>query len=196
MLAGMEHDRWVAATKRTRVPTARNGPSERIPTSLLGRGSQRTREGEGPYVRAGLLALLEAEGLAIVRTPGFALGILLYVVGPWSMALTGDAGSGRRGRRGNVRHRVRMAERVAPIPHGPLPSASATDPVDRREGPDHGYVADIAVNRHHRARRYASAGLIEYLDAGGPVVPIAPARHRATPALPQRGREQARARAV
>jgi hypothetical protein len=29
--------------------------------------------------------------------------------------------------------------------------------------------------------------LIEYLDAGGPVVPVAPARHRATPALPPRG---------
>ncbi len=38
----------------------------------------------------------------------------------------------------------------------------------RRPGakdPDHEYVADIAVDRHHRDRRYAPAGLIEYLDA-------------------------------
>ena len=32
--------------------------------------------------------------------------------------------------------------------------------------PDHEYVADTAVDRHHRDRRYAPAGLIEYLDAG------------------------------
>jgi hypothetical protein len=60
----------------------------------------------------------------------------------------------------------------------------------RRPGakdPDHEYVADIAVDRHHRDRRYASAGLIEYLDAGGPVVPVAPARHRVLPAPPPRG---------
>ena len=57
----------------------------------------------------------------------------------------------------------------------------------RRPGakdPDHEYVADIAVDRHHHDRRYAPAGLIEYLDAGGSVVPVAPARHRATPAPP------------
>ena len=57
----------------------------------------------------------------------------------------------------------------------------------RRSGaknPDHEYVADTAVDRHHRGRRYAPAGLIEYLDAGRPVVPVAPARHRATPAPP------------
>ena len=39
----------------------------------------------------------------------------------------------------------------------------------RRPGakdPDHEYVANTAVNRHHRARRYAPAGLIEYLDFG------------------------------
>ena len=39
----------------------------------------------------------------------------------------------------------------------------------RRPGakdPDHEYVANTAVDRHHR-RRYAPAGLIEYLDAGG-----------------------------
>jgi hypothetical protein len=38
----------------------------------------------------------------------------------------------------------------------------------RRPGakdPDHEYVADTAVDRHHRDRRYAPAGLIEYLDA-------------------------------
>ena len=59
----------------------------------------------------------------------------------------------------------------------------------RRPGakdPDHEYVADTAVDRHHRDRRYAPAGLIEYLDAGGPVIPVAPARHRAT-ALPRGG---------
>jgi hypothetical protein len=53
--------------------------------------------------------------------------------------------------------------------------------------PDHEYVADIAVDRHHHDRRYAPAGLIEYLDAGGPVVPVAPARHRVLPAPPPRG---------
>ena len=39
----------------------------------------------------------------------------------------------------------------------------------RRPGakdPDHEYVADNAVDRHRRDRRYAPAGLIEYLDAG------------------------------
>ena len=39
----------------------------------------------------------------------------------------------------------------------------------RRPGakdPDHEYVADTAVDRHHRDRRYAPAGLTEYLDAG------------------------------
>ncbi len=60
----------------------------------------------------------------------------------------------------------------------------------RRPGakdPDHEYVAAIAVDRHHHDRRYAPAGLIEYLDAGGPVVPVAPARHRVLPAPPPRG---------
>jgi hypothetical protein len=47
-----------------------------------------------------------------------------------------------------------------------------------------------AVDRHHRGRRYAPAGLIEYVDAGGPVVPVAPARHRATPALRRRERDR------
>jgi hypothetical protein len=32
MLARMEHDRWMAARKQAGVPTARNGPPERIPT--------------------------------------------------------------------------------------------------------------------------------------------------------------------
>ena len=58
----------------------------------------------------GLLTLLEAEGLAIVRTPGFALGILLfalgillfalgillYVVGLWRLALTTDVHAAAR----------------------------------------------------------------------------------------------------
>ena len=67
------------------------------------------------------------------------------------------------------------------------------------EEPDHEYVANTAVDRHHRGRRYAPAGLIEYLNAGGPVVPVAPARHRATPAPPPartRPGQQARARGV
>ena len=68
------------------------------------------------FVR-GLLTSLEAEGLAIVRTPNCSLAILLYVVKLW-----------------------------------------------------------------HSGRRYAPAGLIEYLDAGGPVIPVAPARHRGTSA--------------
>jgi len=66
------------------------------------------------------LLTLEAEGLAIVRTPNCSLAILLYVVKLW-----------------------------------------------------------------HSGRRYAPAGSIGYLDAGGPVVPVAPARHRATPAPPE-----------
>jgi hypothetical protein len=60
----------------------------------------------------------------------------------------------------------------------------------RRPGakdPDHEYVADTAVDRHHRDRRYAPAGLIEYLDARGPVIPVAPVRHRVLPAPPPRG---------
>jgi len=32
--------------------------------------------------------------------------------------------------------------------------------------PDHESVAGTAVDRHHCDRRYAPAGLIEYLDAG------------------------------
>jgi hypothetical protein len=63
----------------------------------------------------------------------------------------------------------------------------------RRPGakdPDHEYVANTAVDRHDRGRRYAPAGLIEYLDAGGPVVPVAPARHRAKPAPPPPRRER------
>jgi hypothetical protein len=40
------------------------------------------------------------------------------------------------------------------------------------------------VKLWHSGRRYAPAGLIEYLNAGGPVVAVAPARHRATPAPP------------
>ena len=37
---------------------------------------------------------------------------------------------------------------------------------DRRGRRPNGHVADAAVDRHHRDRRYAPAGLIEYLDAG------------------------------
>ena len=73
----------------------------------------------------------------------------------------------------------------------------------RRPGakdPDHEYVADTAVDRHHRDRRYAAAGLIEYLDARGPVIPVAPARHgyyqRHRREARTRPGQQARARAV
>ena len=74
----------------------------------------------------------------------------------------------------------------------------------RRPGtkdPHHVYVANTAVDRHQRGRRYAPAGLIEYLDVGGPVVRVALARHRATPAPPRaeariRPGQQARARGV
>jgi hypothetical protein len=71
----------------------------------------------------------------------------------------------------------------------------------RRPGakdPDHEYVADIAVDRHHHDRRYAP--LIKYLDAGGPVVPVARPgtgyyqRHRREART--RPGQQARARAV
>jgi hypothetical protein len=55
------------------------------------------------------------------------------------------------------------------------------------EDPDHEYVADTLVDRHHRDRWYAPAGLIEYLDAGRPVISVAPARHRVLPAPPPRG---------
>lgn len=79
---------------------------------------------------------------------------------------------------------------AASIPHGPPPPASATDPAARRPGAKHQqeYVAD----RHHRDRRHAAAGLIEYLDAGGPVVPVAPARYWSRPALPPRRRKRDR----
>jgi hypothetical protein len=42
------------------------------------------------------------------------------------------------------------------------------------------------------AQVVAGAGLIEYLDAGGPVILVAPARRRATPARPPRRRERDR----
>ena len=54
--------------------------------------------------------------------------------------------------------------------------------------PDHEYVANTAVDRHHRGRRYAPAGLIECLDAGGPVVPVAPGNTSATAARRERDR--------
>ena len=95
--------------------------------------------------------------------------------------------------------RSQPAWRAAPIPHDRLPPASATDPAAGAKDPDHEYVANTAVDRHHRGRRYAPAGLIEYLDAGGPVIPVAQARHRATPAPPPartRPCQRARARAV
>ena len=61
----------------------------------------------------------------------------------------------------------------------------------RRPGskdPDHEYVADTAVDRHHRDRRYARAGLIEYLDAGV----RDPVAHRATTSATAARRERDR----
>jgi hypothetical protein len=89
------------------------------------------------------------------------------------------------------RHRTEWAY-VDPNPLGAPRQSSTTvycllARLIRRPGakdPDHEYVANTAVDRHHRGRRYAPAGLIEYLDAGDPVVPVAPARHQATPAPP------------
>ena len=69
----------------------------------------------------------------------------------------------------------------------------------RRPGakdPDHEYTANTAVDPHHRGRRYAPAGLIEYLDAGGPVVPVAPARQHQRHEARTRAGQQARARGV
>ena len=74
----MEHDRWMAARKQAGVPTARNGPPERIPTCDWDAGvSEHAKEKDRMFVR-GLLTLLEAEGLAIVRTPNCSLAILLF----------------------------------------------------------------------------------------------------------------------
>ena len=80
--------------------------------------------------------------------------------------------------------RSQPAWSAAPIPHDRLPPACATDPAARREGPRPRVRRRHRCGRRHRGRRYAPAGLIEYLDAGGPVVPVAPARHQATPAPP------------
>jgi hypothetical protein len=62
--------------------------------------------------------------------------------------------------------RSQPAWSAGPIPHDRLPPASATDPAAGAKNPDHESVADGAVDRHHHDRRYAPAGLIEYLDAG------------------------------
>jgi hypothetical protein len=253
-----------AARKHAGVPTARNGPPERIPTCDWDAGvSEHAKEKDRMFVR-GLLTP-EAEGWRSSGLRICSLAILLYVVELWHMALTtgvdvaarpggvgalgsfavdagrfGDAGTGRadrRGRRRNGPPRVWMADRArecglvlqadafpaspenatqapqdrmalrrsqpawsaAPIPHDRLPPASATDPAARRERPRPRVRRNTAVDRHHRGPRYAPAGLIEYLDAGGPVIPVAPARHRATAAPPPartRPCQQARARAV
>jgi hypothetical protein len=62
--------------------------------------------------------------------------------------------------------RSQPAWSAAPIPHDRLPPACATDPAAGAKDPDHDYVANTAVDRHHCGRRYVRAGLIEYLDAG------------------------------
>jgi hypothetical protein len=77
----------MAARKQAGVPTARNGPHERIPTCDWDAGvSEHAKEKDRMFVR-GLLTP-EAEGLAIVRTPNCSLVILRSVVGIWHMALT------------------------------------------------------------------------------------------------------------
>jgi hypothetical protein len=199
---------------RPAFPTARNGPPERIPICDWDAGvSEHAKEKDRMFVR-GLLTLLEADGLAIVRTPNCSLGIFYtsWDYGLWHMALTtgvnvaarpgrvgalgsfavdagrfGDAGAGRAdrcGRRRIGRPRVWMADRArecglvlqadafpaspenatqvpqdrmalrrsqpawsaAPIPHGRLPPACATDPAVRRKEPR------SRVRRRHRRR--------------------------------------------
>jgi hypothetical protein len=52
MLPRMEHDRWMAASKQAGVPTARNGPPERIPTCDWDAGiSEREKETNRMFVR-------------------------------------------------------------------------------------------------------------------------------------------------
>jgi hypothetical protein len=52
MLPRMEHDRWMAASKQAGVPTARNGPPERIPTCDWEAGiSEREKETNRMFVR-------------------------------------------------------------------------------------------------------------------------------------------------
>ena len=75
-LARMEHDRWMAARKQAGVSygeerTARTHPDMLDWDAGL---SENTKEKDRMFVR-GLPTLLEAEGLAIVRIPGVALGI-------------------------------------------------------------------------------------------------------------------------
>jgi ABC-type multidrug transport system fused ATPase/permease subunit len=52
LLPRMEHDRWMAASKQAGVPTARNGPPERIPTCDWDAGiSEREKETNRMFVR-------------------------------------------------------------------------------------------------------------------------------------------------
>ena len=89
--------------------------------------------------------------------------------------------------------RSQPAGNAAPIPHGLLPPASATDPAARREGPR------PRVRRRHRRRPAPSRPAVRTRRVDRisrcrrPVIPVAPARHRATPALPPRRRERGRA---
>jgi hypothetical protein len=87
----------------------------------------------------------EAEGLVIVRAPTFCTRTLLYVVGLWHMALTTG---------------VNVAAR--PGRFGALGSLA----VDAGRFGDAVRVVLAVVDQHHHDRRYAPAGLIEYLDAG------------------------------
>jgi T6SS, Phospholipase effector Tle1-like, catalytic domain len=83
--------------------------------------------------------------------------------------------------------RSQPAGNAAPIPHGLLPPAFATDPAARREGPR------PRVRRRHRRRPAPSrpavrSRRVDRIPRGRrPVIPVAPARHRVLPAPPPRG---------
>jgi len=83
--------------------------------------------------------------------------------------------------------RSQPAGNAAPIPHGLLPPASATDPAARREGPR------PRVRRRHRRRPAPSRPAVRTRRVDRisrcrrPVIPVAPARHRVLPAPPPRG---------
>jgi hypothetical protein len=158
--------------------------------------SQRERAELEPWVRSPSMPAGLVMRVRVVLTAEDGAGTGALVCG-WP---TGRVSADSSSKRMPSQRRLRMPPRrhktewplVDPNPLG-APHQSRTTVnrllarVVRRpgaKGPDHEDVANTAVDRHHRGRRYAPAGLIEYLDAGGPVVPVAPARHQATPAPP------------
>ena len=73
--------------KAGRRSYGRNGPPERIPTCDWDAGvSEHAKEKDRMFVR-GLLTLLEAEGLAIVRTPNCSLGICIVCYTSWDYGI-------------------------------------------------------------------------------------------------------------